>query len=268
MHADREAEEVVDLPHPFGVALGEIIVHGHDVDAAARERVEIDRQRCDQRLAFAGLHLGDPAFMQNHAANQLDVEMALPKRAFASLAHRCERGDQQIVERRAFGNLLAELRRARAQLIIAELFQLLFQGVDRIDASLKAANAAVVGRAKKFSRGSAEHAGILSRRNAASTHPLLAHADRKVHTFRVMSYTTQRERQSRSRSLPFGPVARTCELPEFANRNSCRDSDVNLTARRPGDKRPNPSSHLKVQLGLLQGATTIRRDGPAGMRET
>ena len=38
--------------------------------------------------------LGDPAFMQNHAANHLDVEMALPKRAFASLAHRCEGGDQ------------------------------------------------------------------------------------------------------------------------------------------------------------------------------
>src|SRR5262249_6878513 len=155
-------------------------------------------------------------FVQNHAADQLNVEMALSKRAFASLAHRCECRDQQVVERRAFGNLLAELSRARAQLFVAELFQLLFQGVDRIDARLKAANAAVVGRAKKFSRGSAEHAGILSRRNAASTHPLLAHGRRKEQTFRLMSYTTQRERQSRSRSLPFGPVARTCGLPELA----------------------------------------------------
>jgi hypothetical protein len=50
------------------------------------ERVEIDRQRGDQRLAFAGLHLGDLALMQDHAAHQLHVEMALAERALRRLA--------------------------------------------------------------------------------------------------------------------------------------------------------------------------------------
>ena len=54
--ADGEPKEFVDLPHPFGVALGEIVVDGDDMDAAAGERVEIDWQRGNQRLAFTGLH--------------------------------------------------------------------------------------------------------------------------------------------------------------------------------------------------------------------
>ena len=98
--ADGKAEEFVDLAHPFGVALGEVIVDGDDVDAAAGERVEIDRQRCDQRLAFAGLHLGDLAFVQHHAADQLHVEMALAERALGGLAHGGESGHQNVVERR------------------------------------------------------------------------------------------------------------------------------------------------------------------------
>ncbi len=40
--ADREPEELVDRAHPGGVALGEVIVDGHDMDAAAGERIEID----------------------------------------------------------------------------------------------------------------------------------------------------------------------------------------------------------------------------------
>jgi hypothetical protein len=43
----------------------------------AGKRVQIDRQGGDERLAFAGLHLGDLALMQHHAADQLNVEMAL-----------------------------------------------------------------------------------------------------------------------------------------------------------------------------------------------
>ena len=92
-------EEFVDLPHPFGVALGEVVVDGDDVDAAAGERIEIDRKRRDQRLAFAGLHLGDLAFVQHHAADQLDVEMALAERALGGLAHGGEGRHQEIVER-------------------------------------------------------------------------------------------------------------------------------------------------------------------------
>ena len=42
--ADGQAEKFVNRAHPFRVARGEIIVHRHDVDAAAGERIEINRQ--------------------------------------------------------------------------------------------------------------------------------------------------------------------------------------------------------------------------------
>ena len=95
--ADRKSEKFVDLPHPFGVALGEIVVDGDDMDAAAGERVEIDGERGDQRLAFAGLHLGNPALVQHHAADELDVEVALAERALAGLAHGGESRHQNVV---------------------------------------------------------------------------------------------------------------------------------------------------------------------------
>jgi hypothetical protein len=80
----------VDLAHPFGVALGEVVVDGDDVDALAGERVEIDRQRRDQRLAFAGAHFGDRAVVQHHAADQLHVEMAHAEHALGGFANRGE----------------------------------------------------------------------------------------------------------------------------------------------------------------------------------
>ena len=75
--------------------------------ALAGQRVEIDRQGRDQRLAFAGLHLGDHAAMQHDPAHQLHVEMALAERALRGLAHRRERLDEQIVEFGAVGEPLS-----------------------------------------------------------------------------------------------------------------------------------------------------------------
>ena len=57
--ADLHAEEAVDLAHPLGVAAGEVVVHGDDVDVVARKRVQIPREGGHERLAFARLHLGD-----------------------------------------------------------------------------------------------------------------------------------------------------------------------------------------------------------------
>ena len=98
--ADRHAQEAVDPPHPLRVAAGEVVVDGDDVDALAGEGVEIRRQGRDQRLAFAGLHLGDLAAVQDDAADQLDVEVPHVERAAARLADHGERFGQQVVERR------------------------------------------------------------------------------------------------------------------------------------------------------------------------
>ena len=68
-YADASGRGRVELAHPLGVAFGQIIVDGDDVNAAPAECIEIDRKRGDQRFAFAGLHFGNLALVQNHAAN-------------------------------------------------------------------------------------------------------------------------------------------------------------------------------------------------------
>ena len=97
--ADRHAEEAVDPAHPLGVAAGEVVVDGDDVHALAFEGVEIGGQRRDERLAFAGLHFGDPAAVQHHAADELHVEVPHVEHAPAGLAHDREGLGQQVVER-------------------------------------------------------------------------------------------------------------------------------------------------------------------------
>ncbi len=142
---DRESEECVNLAHPFGVARGEIIVDGDDVNTASGQRIEIDRKGRDQRLALAGLHLGDLAFMHDHAADELDIEMPLAERAFAGFTHGCESRHQNVIKRLALGELFLELLRARPQRLVGKAFQLLFQSVDFSDAGPIRANTPVVG---------------------------------------------------------------------------------------------------------------------------
>ena len=84
--ADGEAEEAVDLAHPLGVALGEVVVDGDDVDAVAGEGVEIAGECGNERLAFTGLHLRDLALVEDHAADHLDVKVAHPDDTAASFA--------------------------------------------------------------------------------------------------------------------------------------------------------------------------------------
>ena len=107
--ADRHAEEAVDAAHPFRVAAREVVVDGDDVNALAFERVEIGGQRGDERLAFAGLHLGDRAAVQHHAADQLHVVVPHVQHAAAGFADDGERFGQEVVERLAVGEARAEL---------------------------------------------------------------------------------------------------------------------------------------------------------------
>src|SRR6266511_2439236 len=62
---DRHAEALVDAAVPLGVALGEVVVDGDEVDALALERVQVEREAGDERLAFARLHLGDVALVED-----------------------------------------------------------------------------------------------------------------------------------------------------------------------------------------------------------
>src|SRR6202044_2419985 len=157
------AEETIDLPHPFGVAPGEIVVDGDDMDALAGQRIEIDRKGGNQRLAFAGLHLGNVAFVQHHAADQLNVEMALAERALGRLAHGGESRNQNVVEGLAVGKFFAEFGGARLQRVIGQGGELGFKRVDGVDAGLISLDPPVIGGTEKLAGERADHAKFLSR---------------------------------------------------------------------------------------------------------
>ena len=106
---DRQPEEAVNLPHPFGVAFGQIVVDGNDVDAFAFQRVQISGKRGDQGFAFTGFHFGNHAFMQHNPADQLNIVMALAESAFGGLAYDGKSFGQQIVKRFAVFQALFKL---------------------------------------------------------------------------------------------------------------------------------------------------------------
>ena len=113
--ADGHPEPLEDGPVPLGVALGEVVVDGDEVDAGAGERVQVERERGDEGLALTGLHLGDVALVEDDPAHHLDVEHALLRLAPARLAHGGVGLEEQLVERLAVLEPLAQRRRrARA----------------------------------------------------------------------------------------------------------------------------------------------------------
>jgi len=74
-HTYREAQPAIQLAHPFGIALGEVIVHGNDVHALAFDCVEVSCQCRHKRLALARPHLRNFAAVEHDAADLLDIEM-------------------------------------------------------------------------------------------------------------------------------------------------------------------------------------------------
>src|SRR5690348_2453134 len=164
--ADGEAERFVNRAHPFRVAASEIIVDGDDVDAAASERVEIRGKRGDERLAFAGLHFGNFAFVQDHAADELDVEMAHAEFAAASFANEGEGRDEDgfegvlephaiigVLEVRAFelgGDLGLELSGLEAEIVVGEPLHFGLESVDGGDERLELLDVALVLRPDEY----------------------------------------------------------------------------------------------------------------------
>ena len=134
-HADGQAEAFVDRAHPVRVAAGQVVVDRDDVHALARERVEHDRERAGERLALAGAHLGDLAVVQDHAADQLDVEVAHRHRAAADLAGQREGLGQHLVERQSLLlHARAQLGELLAELLVLEQLELWLPRVDAFDA--------------------------------------------------------------------------------------------------------------------------------------
>ena len=121
---DAHAERLEDGPVPLGVALREVVVDGDEVRALAGEAVEVEREARDERLALAGLHLGDVALVEDDPAHQLDVEHALVRRALARFADGRERVEDEVVEALAVLEPLPEHRRQALEVGGGELLVL------------------------------------------------------------------------------------------------------------------------------------------------
>jgi len=77
MTAHGEAEELVDLAHPLGVALGQIVVHESPRERRGRRGAfKVAGERCNESLPSPVFISEDLAVVQNHAADQLHIEVA------------------------------------------------------------------------------------------------------------------------------------------------------------------------------------------------
>ncbi|MNY30660.1 hypothetical protein D3C86_1647790 [compost metagenome] len=148
--AGRQAEEAVDAAHGGGVALCQVVVDGDDVHALAGKCVQIDGQGGDERLAFAGLHFGDGAFVQDHATDQLDVEGTQAKHAAGRLAGNGKSRHQKVVQCLAVCEFLAEFHRLGGECLIRQSLHIGFKSVDGIHPGLVATHTAIVGGAKQL----------------------------------------------------------------------------------------------------------------------
>ena len=128
--ADRQPEVAVEFAHPLAVAACEVVVDRDHVDALARERVEVDRRRRDERLALAGTHLGDAPLVEADAADQLYVKMPHAEHAARGLTHDSEGLGEDLLHRLPLREPLTEFLRIARQFVIGEVHH---RRLERID---------------------------------------------------------------------------------------------------------------------------------------
>ena len=130
---DGHAQVLVDAAHPLGVALCQVIVDGNDMHALAGDSVEVAGQGGDERLALAGLHLGNMTLMKRHGADELYVKVTHARDALGSLAHSGKSLGKHVVERLAVGVTLAELIGLGAEFLLGHLLKLGLKTVDLVN---------------------------------------------------------------------------------------------------------------------------------------
>ena len=160
-HPHRDPEEAVDPAHPLGVQGGEVVVDRDQMRALAGQGVEIERQGGHQRLALAGLlHLGDAAFVEHHAADHLDVEVALADGPLGRLADHREGLVHQIVQALPGREPGLELVRLGPQRLVGERRHLRLQDVDPGHPAKHRLDLPVIGGAENLLQIEHENAGV------------------------------------------------------------------------------------------------------------
>ena len=187
---DSQSQERVELPHPLGIAAGQVVVDRHEMRAPAGQSVQIDRGGGDERLAFAGGHFSDAPAMQHHATDELDVEvhhrpggrlvadgegvLSISQTASGVLHHRKRLGKNllqtsgqhaRVGDR---GKLFFPCRSLRPQGIIGKLTERSFDLIDLLDERLNTAQLALIFRADDGLENPIEHETIREQINSRS----------------------------------------------------------------------------------------------------
>src|SRR4029077_18386590 len=97
--------------------------------------------------------------VENHAADQLNVEMALTEGALCGFPDGSKGRNQQFIERNAFSNPLLEFFGARLQRVVGKRFEFLFELIDLANPGQIAADAPRGGGSKPLTGNSPDHTG-------------------------------------------------------------------------------------------------------------
>ena len=126
--------------------------------AAAGQCIQIDRQCRHQGLAFAGTHFRDPPFVEHHAADQLDIEVAHLQDALAALTNNGEGLGQDRGERLATGDAQFEFFGLGSQRSVVEILELRLQRIDLLHNTAVALEQALVTATENLGEKLGQHA--------------------------------------------------------------------------------------------------------------
>src|SRR3989344_838987 len=120
--ANGKTEEVVDRAHPAGVATGEVIVDGDEVNAAAGKSIENNGGNGGKSLAFSRFLFGNLALVESQAGQQLDVERTHLQSPDERLAGKGKNFGQDIVEVCPVDEVVFELLDLDGKVLVLEFF--------------------------------------------------------------------------------------------------------------------------------------------------
>ena len=116
-HPHRHPQILINVAHPFRVTAGQIVVYRDHMNAFGFQAIEVNGKRGDQRLPFAGLHLGNFPLMQNDAADELNVKVAHVESPLSGFAYQSECFRENLHEGGAPAQFLLELAGLGAHLV-------------------------------------------------------------------------------------------------------------------------------------------------------
>ena len=117
-HANSQAKKLMNLTHPLGITLCQIIVNCYNVDTSAFQGIQICRKSGNQSLTFAGSHLCDTSLVKDNSTDKLYLIVFHPQYTFGSFTNGCKCFRKEIIQRLALFQALLVLSCLIPQLFI------------------------------------------------------------------------------------------------------------------------------------------------------